>query len=97
MLQKTLLVFSFIAISGCGLKHPKGLICLYDEPRQRSLCYDMEKDLNENGEVKKDAQLTIIENVTSQSLNKHTHFDPESWANVRKWMKQARDRVKDCQ
>jgi hypothetical protein len=97
MLRKTLLVCSLFFISSCGLKHPKGFICLYDEPRQRSLCYDMEKDINENGEVKKDAKLTIIENVTLKSLDKHTHFDPESWSNVRKWMKQARDRVKDCQ
>ena len=96
MLQRTLLACSFLILSGCGVKPPEGKICLYDAPRERSLCYDVAKDLDSSGRVKPDAKMLVIENVKAETLDKHTHFDPESWSNVRKWMQKTRDRLEQC-
>jgi hypothetical protein len=86
---KILLAFSLIAITSCQ-KFPEGNICLVDAARSRLLCYDMVRDLDANGRVKDEAQAKRVP-VSLESLDKGTYFDPESWSNVKTWLRTSKD------
>lgn len=90
MRLKILLAFSLLVITSCQ-KFPEGKICLIDAPRSRLLCYDMVRDLDANGRVKDEAKAERIPVQDLSSLDKSTVFDPESWSNVKSWLKSSRD------
>jgi hypothetical protein len=56
----------------------------------------MSRDFDKSGNIKPGAPQTIIENVTAEQLDKHTHFDPVAWASVRKWMQIMREKMETC-
>lgn len=89
MRLKILLAFSLFAITSCQ-RFPEGKICLVDSPRSRLLCYDMVRDLDQNGRVKEEAKAERIQ-VDLQAMDKFTVFDPDSWANVKGWLRASRD------
>lgn len=90
MRLKILLAFSLLVITSCQ-KFPEGKICLIDAPRSRLLCYDMIRDLDNNGRVKDEAKAERVAVNSISDLDKSTVFDPESWANVKSWLKSSRD------
>ena len=90
MLLKTLLGFSLIFITSCQ-KFPDGKICLIDSARSRLLCYDMMRDLDTSGAVKREAVASKIQINSLDDLDKATVFNKESWANVKSWLKTSRD------
>lgn len=90
MLPKILLACSLSFLASCH-KFPEGKICLIDAPRSRLLCYDMMRDLDANGAVKREASASKVEINSLTDLDRSTVFDPESWANVKVWLKNSRD------
>lgn len=93
MRLKILLAFSLLTITSCQ-KFPEGSICLVDGARSRLLCYDMVRDLDTSGRVKEDAVARRVPLESIQSLDKGTYFDPDSWGNVKAWLRTSRD---ECQ
>jgi len=51
----------------------------------------MMRDLDANGAVKQDAVSSKVEIKSLTDLDRSTVFDPESWANVKVWLKNSRD------
>jgi hypothetical protein len=74
------------------VNRPKGLICLVDAPEDRSrsrrICFDLEKDFDNEGNVLKSATPKIQDAWTTFDLNKHTCFDPDTWASVKTYLRQ---------
>lgn len=95
MRRRTLLACNAVLlIAGCGPKPPQGLICLYDAPRSQSICYEMSKDFDKDGTLKPGAPQQILGGMTADKIDKHTHFSPEAWGSVRKWLGAMREQCK---
>jgi len=81
--NKLLVIFSIAILNACaGIPAPKGQGCVAFALKGYSLCYDLEQDFDENGKVKPEAKPKRVE-LSKESINKHVHFDPDSFASLK--------------
>jgi hypothetical protein len=82
-LKKFFLVGSSLVVVGCAnIPLPKGDACVAFPQKGYSLCYDMEKDFDENGDVKPEAKAHRVP-LSLDVINKHVHFNPDSYASLK--------------
>lgn len=82
-LKKFFLVSSSLLISACAnIPPPQGLACVAFSQKGYSICYDMEKDFDQNGDVKPDVKGRRVP-LDLNAIDKHVHFDPDSYASLK--------------
>src|SRR5690606_24002114 len=82
-------------LMSCGGDRPKGRICQIDAPNIRKICFHMDSDYDDDGNLKPGAKPHFIQYASAEEmlkdLDKDTSFDEESWASAsayRRKMKQ---------
>jgi hypothetical protein len=90
-------VFS-LSIVSCA-DRPAGDISLVDVPADRSrsrlISYDMQKDMDKNGQIIHDAHFTQLSSL--HDLDKFTCFNADTWSNVKAWLRIMKEKADECQ
>lgn len=87
---------SLLVLAGChNIPAPKGESCVmfYDRVPPMNLCYDMEKDFTQDGDLKPGARAKRYE-VTEEYLKaqRRVNFDPQSYANLKAFLLKQKQR-----
>lgn len=77
-----LVIFSTVIVSCAGIPKPQGTACVAFPAKGHSLCYDLSADFDENGNVVPGAKAKKVP-LSLPGLNKHIHFDPDSYASLK--------------
>lgn len=81
--NKLLAIFLIAILSACaGIPKPEGLGCVAFAKRNYSICYDLSKDFDEDGNVVPGARGQKVP-LTVQAIDRHVHFDPDSYASLK--------------
>lgn len=91
------LAIASLCLSACGsIPPPKGFACVAFPQKGHSLCYDMEKDFDENGDVKAGVK-GQRRPLSLEALDKHVHFDPDSYASLKAFALKQKSRLEECE
>lgn len=96
MRQTTFWISFSVLLSGCaGIPRPNTDLCIVNAPAHEMRCYNMEKDYDNKGNRKLDAepQTKFIDGLGN--LDKHLCLDPDSTANLKAYLRKISYRVKD--
>jgi hypothetical protein len=95
---------------GCGnLPQPHILACIVNAPAKHRLCYQLDKDFNEDGSLKVGAVAVIRPNATLADLNKSFTIDSvdaevpasngfvDALSTFKTYLKEIKNRYANCQ
>lgn len=91
-LQKKLwTIFSILIISGCSsLERPDTNLCIINAPLNQMKCYNLKEDYDERGVITFEALPSIIPIEGVEDINKFICTDPNSFANLKAYIKALR-------
>ncbi len=95
MRLSTTLLISF-SLSACGVPKPDTDICGVNSEANHKLCYNLKKDYDNNGNRKPDAKPKVVEIQSLHDLNKNICTDPDGFENLLAYIKEMREKLKDC-
>jgi hypothetical protein len=73
---------------------PKGDACVAFPKKGYSLCYSMDKDFDESGDVKPEAKPRRVP-ITQEGLDKNIHFNPDSYASLKAYALKLKARCEE--
>lgn len=90
-LVKTL--FLVCSLTACSqVPRPQGFVCVANVPSSYNLCFDMDKDFDDQGNV-----LPGHEGVRlALDVDRHINFDADSYASLKAYMQKLKQRLQSC-
>lgn len=85
------------AIFGCSqIPRPDTTLCVVNAPAQQMKCYNLKTDYNDDGSLKPDAKPKYWPVVSIEDVNKHICTDPDSFGNLKAYIKLLREEYDKC-
>lgn len=82
-MKRLFAIFLIVSLSACaGIPAPKGTACVAFADKGYSLCYDLDADFNTDGDLKPEARAKRVP-LSLKAINRHVHFDPDSFASLK--------------
>lgn len=88
-LKRSVLPLLVISLTACSVPRPAGMACVVDLPDNQNICFDLQKDFDDQGNIKPDAKPQLL----PLDMDKRVNFDPDTWANVKAYIRKLKDRA----
>jgi hypothetical protein len=87
----TCLIASFL-IAGCAVPPPKGFMCMLNAKSEYKLCFNMETDFEQNGDVKKGIKGERVPVHSLGDLHTYVVIDVDSYASLKAFLLKQKER-----
>lgn len=96
MIKRLTLLLVVCSSVACSIPLPDTTLCVVNAPNKQAKCYNLKTDYNDDGTIKADAKPTYMPASVIEDLNKDICTDPDSFANLKAYIKTMREEFDKC-
>lgn len=78
------------------LERPDADLCVINAPNDQAECFNLRRDYSTEGHRNSDAAVSTINLIDLNDLNKYVCVNPEGFAELKQYVAQVRERLKQC-
>ncbi len=96
MIRPLILILTVFEIGCSTIPKPHSDLCVANAPNQTRKCYWTDKDYDNNGNLLPTAVANYQPMTSINDVNKWTMTDPDSWANLKAYLKDLEQELAAC-